>query len=37
MSKFGVSTSSFSPFKLEDSFRLAQDAGADGVEVIGHQ
>jgi sugar phosphate isomerase/epimerase len=34
MSKFGVSTSSFSPLKLGDSFRLAQDAGADGVEVM---
>jgi len=34
MSQVGVSTSSFFPLKLEDSFRLAEDAGADGVEVM---
>jgi sugar phosphate isomerase/epimerase len=34
MSKFGVSTSSFSPLTLEDCFRLARDAGAEGVEVM---
>ena len=34
MSHVGVSTSSFFPLTLEDSFRLAQDAGADGVEVM---
>ena len=34
MSKIGVSTTSFFPLKLEDSFRLAREAGADGVEVM---
>lgn len=34
MSKIGVSTSSFFPLNLEDSFRLAKEAGADGVEVM---
>lgn len=34
MNKVGVSTSSFFPLKLEDAFRLAKDAGADGVEVM---
>jgi sugar phosphate isomerase/epimerase len=34
MNKFGVSTSSFFPLKLEDSFRLAHDSGADGIEVM---
>ncbi|MDP4688170.1 MAG: sugar phosphate isomerase/epimerase, partial [Pontimonas sp.] len=34
MSQVGVSTSSFFPLKLEDSFRFAKDAGADGVEVM---
>jgi sugar phosphate isomerase/epimerase len=34
MNTVGVSTSSFFPLKLEDAFRLAKDAGADGVEVV---
>jgi sugar phosphate isomerase/epimerase len=34
MSHIGVSTSSFFPHSLEDSFRLAREAGADGVEVM---
>jgi sugar phosphate isomerase/epimerase len=34
MNKIGVSTSCFFPLKLEDSFRLAHDAGADGIEVM---
>jgi sugar phosphate isomerase/epimerase len=34
MNTVGVSTSSFFPLKLEDAFRLAKDAGADGVEVM---
>ena len=34
MHKVGVSTSCFFPLKLEDSFRLAQESGADGVEVM---
>lgn len=34
MSYIGVSTSSFFPLSLEDSFRLAREAGADGVEVM---
>jgi sugar phosphate isomerase/epimerase len=34
MSHFGVSTSSFFPLGLEDSFRLAKDAGAEGMEVM---
>jgi sugar phosphate isomerase/epimerase len=34
MKSFGVSTSSFFPLPLEDAFRLAQEAGADGVEVM---
>ena len=34
MNSVGVSTSCFFPLKLEDSFRLAKDAGADGVEVM---
>ena len=34
MSQVGASTSSFFPLKLEDSFRLATEAGADGVEVM---
>lgn len=34
MSQVGVSTSSFFPLTLEDSFRLARESGADGVEVM---
>jgi sugar phosphate isomerase/epimerase len=34
MSALGVSTSSFFPLSLEDSFRLASESGADGVEVM---
>jgi len=34
MSAIGVSTSSFFPLSLEDSFRLASESGADGVEVM---
>lgn len=34
MSHIGVSTSSFFPLSLEDSFRLSREAGADGVEVM---
>lgn len=34
MQNVGVSTSCFFPLKLEDSFRLAHDAGADGVEIM---
>ena len=34
MSSVGVSTSSFFPLSLEDSFRLSREAGADGVEVM---
>lgn len=30
----GVSTSSFFPLTLEDSFRLAKDSGAEGIEVM---
>lgn len=30
----GVSTSAFFPSNLEDSFRLARESGADGVEVM---
>jgi sugar phosphate isomerase/epimerase len=30
----GVSTSSFFPLAIEDSFRLAKESGADGVEVM---
>lgn len=34
MAQIGVSTSSFFPLSLEDSFRLAAESGADGVEVM---
>lgn len=34
MAQVGVSTSSFFPLSLEDSFRLAAESGADGVEVM---
>lgn len=34
MSLIGVSTSSFAPLRVEDSFRLAQESGADGIEVM---
>jgi len=34
MRNVGVSTSSFFPLSLEDSFRLAHEAGADGIEVM---
>lgn len=34
MPNIGVSTSCFFPLTLEDSFRLAHDAGADGVEIM---
>jgi sugar phosphate isomerase/epimerase len=34
MSAIGVSTSSFFPLSLEDSFRLASESGAEGVEVM---
>lgn len=34
MTAIGVSTSSFFPLRLEDSFRLAHEAGAEGVEVM---
>jgi sugar phosphate isomerase/epimerase len=30
----GVSTSSFFPLTLEDSFRLAKESGAEGIEVM---
>jgi len=30
----GVSTSSFFPLALEDSFRLAKESGADGIEIM---
>jgi sugar phosphate isomerase/epimerase len=34
MSQMGVSTSAFFPLNLEDSFRLARESGADGIEVM---
>lgn len=34
MSTIGVSTTSFFPLGLEDSFRLSRDAGANGIEVM---
>ena len=34
MHKVGVSTSCFFPLKLEDSFPLSRESGADGVEVM---
>lgn len=34
MSGIGVSTSSFFPLNLEDSFRLSKESGADGIEVM---
>ncbi len=34
MTRLGVSTSSFFPLPLEDSFRLAKDAGAEAIEVM---
>jgi len=34
MSDVGVSTSCFFPLSLEDSFRLAHESGADGVEIM---
>lgn len=34
MNLVGVSTSSFFPLSLEDCFRLAKEAGADGVEIM---
>lgn len=34
MSRIGVSTSSFFPLNVEDSFRLAKESGADGIEVM---
>jgi sugar phosphate isomerase/epimerase len=34
MYTIGVSTSSFFPKSLEDSFRLAKDAGAEGMEIM---
>lgn len=34
MYTIGVSTSSFFPQSLEDSFRLAKDAGAEGMEIM---
>jgi sugar phosphate isomerase/epimerase len=34
MNTVGVSTSSFFPLGIEDCFRLARDAGADGIEIM---